>query len=168
MMLRNRGQRRGFISLKGNVGLIFIVVDGAFIFYNAETMEEVIDMTKKQVAFGTALWGLSKIIGKKGAGIFGGFAFPNDLGKGAFDIANEVVSKVVEEHKIEDQNSINKIRDVVYKGYGLPSSPEAAEAFKKETFEEAINQAISKNTNCLLYTSPSPRDATLSRMPSSA
>ena len=24
------------------------------------------------------------------------------------------------------------------------------------------------NTNCLLYTSPSPRDATLSRMPSSA
>ena len=27
---------------------------------------------------------------------------------------------------------------------------------------------LTKNTNCLLYTSPSPRDATLSRMPSSA
>ena len=27
---------------------------------------------------------------------------------------------------------------------------------------------LSKNTTCLLYTSPSPRDATLSRMPSSA
>ena len=27
---------------------------------------------------------------------------------------------------------------------------------------------MSRNTNCLLYTSPSPRDATLSRMPSSA
>ena len=27
---------------------------------------------------------------------------------------------------------------------------------------------IRKTTNCLLYTSPSPRDATLSRMPSSA
>ena len=27
---------------------------------------------------------------------------------------------------------------------------------------------IDENTNCLLYTSPSPRDATLSRMPSSA
>ena len=28
--------------------------------------------------------------------------------------------------------------------------------------------AIEKTKNCLLYTSPSPRDATLSRMPSSA
>ena len=28
--------------------------------------------------------------------------------------------------------------------------------------------AEGKNVNCLLYTSPSPRDATLSRMPSSA
>ena len=27
---------------------------------------------------------------------------------------------------------------------------------------------ITKSINCLLYTSPSPRDATLSRMPSSA
>ena len=30
------------------------------------------------------------------------------------------------------------------------------------------NQNISKTKPCLLYTSPSPRDATLSRMPSSA
>ena len=27
---------------------------------------------------------------------------------------------------------------------------------------------VQQNTDCLLYTSPSPRDATLSRMPSSA
>ena len=31
---------------------------------------------------------------------------------------------------------------------------------------EMLNEA--EDTNCLLYTSPSPRDATLSRMPSSA
>ena len=31
-----------------------------------------------------------------------------------------------------------------------------------------INQKLSKEEACLLYTSPSPRDATLSRMPSSA
>ena len=30
------------------------------------------------------------------------------------------------------------------------------------------DKVITKNYNCLLYTSPSPRDATLSRMPSSA
>ena len=38
-------------------------------------------------------------------------------------------------------------------------------------FEVYPNQLYSKETlynNCLLYTSPSPRDATLSRMPSSA
>ena len=32
----------------------------------------------------------------------------------------------------------------------------------------AILRKWSKHTDCLLYTSPSPRDATLSRMPSSA
>ena len=35
-----------------------------------------------------------------------------------------------------------------------------------ERFHEAIKR--SKKASCLLYTSPSPRDATLSRMPSSA
>ena len=31
-----------------------------------------------------------------------------------------------------------------------------------------IGQTVAINNPCLLYTSPSPRDATLSRMPSSA
>ena len=34
--------------------------------------------------------------------------------------------------------------------------------------EELIIKKVSQNRDCLLYTSPSPRDATLSRMPSSA
>ena len=34
--------------------------------------------------------------------------------------------------------------------------------------EREANQAMQKIMPCLLYTSPSPRDATLSRMPSSA
>ena len=33
---------------------------------------------------------------------------------------------------------------------------------------KALNYVWSSNNSCLLYTSPSPRDATLSRMPSSA
>ena len=36
-----------------------------------------------------------------------------------------------------------------------------------EAIEEELNM-IAKYQDCLLYTSPSPRDATLSRMPSSA
>ena len=35
-----------------------------------------------------------------------------------------------------------------------------------ELKQERVNQCVSRG--CLLYTSPSPRDATLSRMPSSA
>ena len=34
--------------------------------------------------------------------------------------------------------------------------------------EKIHNVAIGKGTNCLLYTSPSPRDLSTSRMPSSA
>ena len=37
-----------------------------------------------------------------------------------------------------------------------------------ESFTEAIEVGTESNKSCLLYTSPSPRDATLSRMPSSA
>ena len=40
---------------------------------------------------------------------------------------------------------------------------------KKETFRRALATGkIHVGRDCLLYTSPSPRDATLSRMPSSA
>ena len=49
---------------------------------------------------------------------------------------------------------------------------DAAKAMKlsaKDLLElEVIDEIISEPIGCLLYTSPSPRDATLSRMPSSA
>ena len=38
----------------------------------------------------------------------------------------------------------------------------------KQNFQEDLNANSFKYYTCLLYTSPSPRDATLSRMPSSA
>ena len=39
---------------------------------------------------------------------------------------------------------------------------------KKWPSAYASGQLVQQYKNCLLYTSPSPRDATLSRMPSSA
>ena len=39
---------------------------------------------------------------------------------------------------------------------------------KKVCLPASKVRSMSKAENCLLYTSPSPRDATLSRMPSSA
>ena len=40
-------------------------------------------------------------------------------------------------------------------------------SFRKKTFENVADDFVSNN-NCLLYTSPSPRDKRQSRMPSSA
>ena len=38
----------------------------------------------------------------------------------------------------------------------------------QESEEQVSADATEESSDCLLYTSPSPRDATLSRMPSSA
>ena len=50
---------------------------------------------------------------------------------------------------------------MLYEGWTM--SPEEG----KEEFDE-VSEELRKKEDCLLYTSPSPRDATLSRMPSSA
>ena len=42
------------------------------------------------------------------------------------------------------------------------------EEFKEECFEDLKKFAFDKDDTCLLYTSPSPRDLSTSRMPSSA
>ena len=44
----------------------------------------------------------------------------------------------------------------------------ATRAFNDKADEEMVVAALLHDIGCLLYTSPSPRDATLSRMPSSA
>ena len=49
--------------------------------------------------------------------------------------------------------------------------PFAAGILEKQTgklITMGVNRVVPMNMSCLLYTSPSPRDATLSRMPSSA
>ena len=38
----------------------------------------------------------------------------------------------------------------------------------QENLQKAMKEFVEKHPNCLLYTSPSPRDGTSSRMPSSA
>ena len=53
---------------------------------------------------------------------------------------------------------------------GLASNNELTEKEEKNLLENYFEKKLSSELfiNCLLYTSPSPRDATLSRMPSSA
>ena len=73
-------------------------------------------------------------------------------------------------------NQLNKIIEITKETVKKSSSyrpisslEEDFEKYEKRGFIEAISTKVSKEeTACLLYTSPSPRDGLLSRMPSSA
>ena len=52
--------------------------------------------------------------------------------------------------------------------FGQPLGVQRYDNFKYPAFENLTKSQLGYFWSCLLYTSPSPRDATLSRMPSSA
>ena len=60
----------------------------------------------------------------------------------------------------EDEALVAEFLQMMIESEGAESNDRVAEADDDET--------IAWNSNCLLYTSPSPRDGLLSRMPSSA
>ena len=74
---------------------------------------------------------------------------------------------IISNEEINNQNAIRGISNVsdvallTLQGSGMIGIP----GFSKRLFETLSREKINV---CLLYTSPSPRDATLSRMPSSA
>ena len=82
------------------------------------------------------------------------------------------------EGKVDRETVIDfKLRDVPELGYYTTDKPYPRGEFLVKTkygIKEYYNQPeataklFSEDGYCLLYTSPSPRDATLSRMPSSA
>ena len=76
----------------------------------------------------------------------------------------KVFNKLISETKIQDYYSINEIREI-FESPLLIQEPMVLERFNKKP--EKI-KTYKQYKACLLYTSPSPRDATLSRMPSSA
>ena len=66
-------------------------------------------------------------------------------------------------------NVINKNEDFIeaaIKGVPVTEQAQAIRAFAKTNVENMIS--LGRREGCLLYTSPSPRDGLLSRMPSSA
>ena len=75
------------------------------------------------------------------------------------------------DHAATTQKPIQVLKkiDEYYKNFNANVHRGAHQLSAKATEEfENARYLISKYINCLLYTSPSPRDATLSRMPSSA
>ena len=72
---------------------------------------------------------------------------------------NAVVNEVFIDSAVLRENVVSLARNIGY----IPRSKRAASATVSFLAEVPAN-----NTTCLLYTSPSPRDRTRSRMPSSA
>ena len=66
------------------------------------------------------------------------------------------------------QKVINVLAVLSFLGTASIFGTVAAVYMNREALAEMSRERIAKAATCLLYTSPSPRDATLSRMPSSA
>ena len=78
----------------------------------------------------------------------------------------------VKGHSGDKQNDrVDKIATNYSKGVSILSNLKTAESsvdFFKKNAPAEIQELFSRNEFCLLYTSPSPRDLSTSRMPSSA
>ena len=76
------------------------------------------------------------------------------------------------EDRVRDHSDFfDKLVELIPAKYYVPdeADPEWSKFKKTKSAKAAAKQEAKENSkNCLLYTSPSPRDATLSRMPSSA
>ena len=72
----------------------------------------------------------------------------------------------------KDDSNESHIQDTLRTAVGLANSDAIEKVINnaKNTIADLESYGVNfdKNKDCLLYTSPSPRDATLSRMPSSA
>ena len=60
------------------------------------------------------------------------------------------------------------VRPIVIKSIAIIKKAAAIVNTKNGDLDKKISKTIIKASNCLLYTSPSPRDLSTSRMPSSA
>ena len=82
--------------------------------------------------------------------------------KEIFDKANEVLDIDVKKLCFEENEDINITE------YTQAAMVTASVAILKKIEEMGLKPDLTAGLSCLLYTSPSPRDRSLSRMPSSA
>ena len=80
-------------------------------------------------------------------------------------MANKIVNHAIENNLIKELKNNDKIKPEVFFNEETRFDF-LLEKKNQKSFVEVKNVTLFRD--CLLYTSPSPRDATLSRMPSSA
>ena len=92
-----------------------------------------------------------------------------DLNNDAGEIVKEKLAGAVALVK-ERANTVSDLWGLINYLFFDPTDydEKSLKKISKDGLEKIVSEIISQCKNCLLYTSPSPRDATLSRMPSSA
>ena len=83
------------------------------------------------------------------------------------ELAEGIMDK---EHIVKSyDNDLNRLEQLIAEMGGLAEAQLSGSIESLKFFDtEAAGKLIAKDKSCLLYTSPSPRDRTRSRMPSSA
>ena len=75
---------------------------------------------------------------------------------------------VVEPHPTLRTVLVQRLRQDGHLTAAVANAAEALEVYQEQSPDLLVSAELLERSSCLLYTSPSPRDATLSRMPSSA
>ena len=77
--------------------------------------------------------------------------------------------KLYDKDNLQTKANVKKTRSLDLHGKNLNEANQIIETFIKKSYEDKIQKLIIvTGKGCLLYTSPSPRDNRVSRMPSSA
>ena len=85
------------------------------------------------------------------------------------ELSSEEIDKNSFAEKSKEYSDLNEIIKEANSYYNYKKNKEELEKLlNDDSSEKEIKDLAISELNCLLYTSPSPRDATLSRMPSSA
>ena len=172
-------------ALMGGVVVLSVIMFGALAMAlqtpEHEEAEELYNVTHKPIADGLELLPKSYVEMKPVLGP----PLPGDLGKaylgssgGDIAVATKVVAAEVKPKAIRPRRSAQPVTRNVPEivqpvSQALPQDTAPSSLFfnvgRKSSNGQAVQQfAAARPSTCLLYTSPSPRDATLSRMPSSA
>ena len=102
----------------------------------------------------------------------------NNLNYSNFKVSNDSLKFVVEGFNNEIQKEISNIsvsnsQNILQMGDQtnliISQDQNTVEiSFTDEFIKQSVSNAVAQSLDCLLYTSPSPRDTAISRMPSSA
>ena len=86
--------------------------------------------------------------------------------------AEKIIEKIRENKIIYVKNKLYEEKDlldsITENGPAIILNSSGSSGKPRQCFHHLNNLKLSATTSCLLYTSPSPRDGILSRMPSSA